>query len=103
MHYKSGEPAAVGHIVKGPHYTPGAETLGLVVSTVAGTDTCNLNVVPLATIYNDGQTRTVIPGRGRQLHVQHHRRPVRARRVVPFRAAGANEPAARASRFAAHP
>lgn len=61
MHYKNGAPAAVGHIVKGPHYTPGSEILGLVVSTVAGTDTCNLNVVPLATIYNEGQTRTVIP------------------------------------------
>jgi hypothetical protein len=61
MHYKNGDPAAVGHIVKGPHYAPNVEILGLVVSTVAGTDACNLNVIPLATIYIEGTTRTVLP------------------------------------------
>jgi hypothetical protein len=62
MHYKNGEPAAVGHVVKGEHYnSPKCELLGAVVATLPGADTCNLYVAPLAFLYGEGERRVVLP------------------------------------------
>lgn len=64
-HYANGEPAAVGHIVKGTCYSIAGQVIGVIESITSAQETCNCKVRILAQVADSPEAgRSVLMGNG---------------------------------------